>query len=114
MKIKTSGKVLIIVLILGGIFCAKVFWWDKRPTTAKDSTEIGHLALPDAPEASLTGNATMLNFPTAEEAVNGGTKIHWEVMAWNAQLGLMYANGGAETTKGSLMDQNKLQVEIAR
>jgi outer membrane protein OmpA-like peptidoglycan-associated protein len=114
MKIKTSGKVLIILLVLGGIFCAKLLWWDKRPKEAKASTDIGHLALPDAPEASLKGNATFLTLPTNEEAVNGGTKIHWEVMAWNAQFPLMYANGGALTTKGSLFDQSNLQVEVVR
>ncbi len=114
MKIKTSGKVLIILLLIGGIFSAKVFWWDKRPKEAKASTEIGHLALPDAPEASLKGNATQLALPTAEESVNGGTKIHWEVMAWNAQFPLMYANGGALTTKQSLFDKAKLAVDIVR
>ncbi len=114
MKIKTSGKVFIIILIIGSIFCAKIFWWDKRPKAAKASTDIGHLALPDAPEASLKGNATLLTIPTGGESVNGGTKIRWEVMAWNAQFALMYANGGPLTTKGSLMDQANLQVEIAR
>ncbi len=114
MKIKTSGKVFIILLFIAGIFCTKVFWWDKRPKEAKVSTEIGHLALPDAPEASLKGNATLLTLPTAEESVNGGTKIHWEIMAWNSQFPLMYANGGALTTKGSLMDKANLQVEIVR
>ena len=113
-KIKTSGKVFIILMVVGMIFCAKVFWWDKRPKDAKQSTEIGHLALPDAPEASLKGNATMLNLPTAEESVNGGTKINWEVMAWNSQFPLMYANGGSITTKGSLIDNATLQVNIIR
>jgi outer membrane protein OmpA-like peptidoglycan-associated protein len=114
MKIKTSGKVLIILLVIGSIFCAKIFWWDNRPKEAKASTEIGHLALPDAPEASLKGNATELTLPTAEESVNGGTKIRWEVMAWNSQFPLMYANGGALTTKGSLIDKAKLSIEIIR
>lgn len=114
MKIKTSGKVLIIILLFGGIFCAKLFWWDNRPKEAKKSTEIGHLALPDAPEASLQGNATQLALPTSEESVNGGTKIHWEVMAWNSQFPLMYANGGSLTTKGSLIDKAKLQIDIVR
>ena len=114
MKIKTSGKILIIALIIGGLFCAKVFWWDKRPQEAKQSTDIGRLALPDAPEASLKGNATLLTLPSAEESVNGGTKITWEVMAWNAQFPLMYANGGALTTKGSLMDKANLQISIVR
>ena len=114
MKIKTSGKILLILLVIGGLFCAKVFWWDKRPKEAKASTEIGHLALPDAPEASLKGNATELTLPSAEESVNGGTKIRWEVMAWNSQFPLMYANGGPLTTKGSLIDNAKLSVQIIR
>ena len=114
MKIKTSGKILLIVLLLGSLFAAKLLWWDKRPQEAKASTEIGKLALPDAPEASLSGNSTMLALPSAAESVNGGTKIKWEIMAWNSQFPLMYANGGANTTKGSLMDNAKLQVEIIR
>jgi len=113
-KIKTSGKILIILVVVGAIFSAKILWWDKRPKQAKESTEIGHLALPDAPEASLKGNATLLTLPSSEESVNGGTKINWEVMAWNSQFPLMYANGGALTTKGSLIDQGNLQIKIIR
>jgi OmpA-OmpF porin, OOP family len=113
-KIKTSGKIFIIILICGGLFAAKMLWWDKRPVEAKQSTEIGRLALPDAPEASLKGNATLLALPTEEVSVNGGTKINWKIMAWNSQFPLMYANGGASTTKGSLFDQAKLQVELIR
>jgi hypothetical protein len=30
MKFKTSGKIILIVLFAGGLFCAKVFWWDKN------------------------------------------------------------------------------------
>lgn len=114
MKIKTSGKVVLILLLLGGIFAAKLLWWDKRPQDAKASTEIGKLALPDAPEASLSGSSTLLALPSADESVNGGTRIKWEIMAWNSQFPLMYANGGAFTTKGSLLDKAKLQVEIIR
>ncbi len=113
-KIKTSGKIVLILLVLGAIFAAKVFWWDKRPQDAKASHEIGKVMLPDAPEASLKGNATFLPLPSSEPSVNGGTKIQWKIMAWNAQFPLLYANGGALTTKGSLLDQAKLQVEITR
>lgn len=113
-KVKTSGKIVMILLVLGGLFAAKTFWWDKRPQEAKQSQDIGRVALPDAPEASLTGNATMIPLPTEEQSVNGGTKIVWKIMAWNSQFPLMYANGGAYTTKNSLLDKNKLQVEIVR
>jgi len=113
-KVKTSGKVFMILVLLGGIFAGKTLWWDKRPVEAKKSADIGKVALPDAPEASLKGNATLLALPGDEQAVNGGTKVIWKIMAWNSQFPLMYANGGPVTTKGSLFDQAKLQVELVR
>jgi len=114
-KVKTSGKVIIIIAVLGAIFAAKVYWWDKRPQEAKESQEIGRVALPDAPDASLSGNtAVKLPLPSDQQSVNGGTRIVWKVMAWNSQFPLMYANGGAVTTKGSLFDKAKLQVDVTR
>ncbi|NJO25144.1 MAG: hypothetical protein HC867_04215, partial [Bacteroidia bacterium] len=93
-KVKTSGKVLGIILVLAGLYAGKTLWWDKRPKEAKQSTDIGKVSLPDAPEASLGGNATKLIFPSEEQSVNGGTRISWKIMAWNAQFPVMYANGG--------------------
>jgi len=108
------GKIMIIILIVGTIVAIKLFWWDKRPQQAKESTEIGKVALPDAPEASLKGDAVMLPLPKGDLASNGGTKIVWKIMAWNAQFAMMYANGGAQTVKNSLFDKAKLQIEIVR
>jgi OmpA-OmpF porin, OOP family len=114
-KVKTSGKVVGILLLLGGLFAAKTFWWDKRPKEAKVSNEIGKVVLPDEPQASLQGNVSVkLPLPSAEPSANGGTKIKWEVMAWNAQFPLMYANGGALTTKASMIDNAKMQINIVR
>lgn len=113
-KMKTSGKIVMILLVLGGLFSAKTFWWDRRPQEAKQSQDIGRVALPDAPEASLTGHATMLPLPSGDQSVNGGTRIEWKIMAWNSQFPLMYANGGPLTTKGSIMDKSRLQIEIVR
>src|SRR5689334_9743474 len=113
-KVKTSGKIVMILVVLGALFAGKVYWYDKRPQEAKSSQDIGHVALPDAPEASLVGSATQLPIPSSDESVNGGTKIIWKIMAWNSQFPLMFANGGANTTKGSLLDNSKLQVQIVR
>lgn len=114
MEIKTSGKVLLIALAAGGIFATKVFYWDKRPQQAKAATSIGRVALPDAPGASLSGNTPVVPLPENKESVNGGTRITCKIMAWNAQMALMYANGGVNTMAGSLFDKAKLQVEIVR
>jgi len=114
MKVKPGGKILAIVLVLGGIYAAKVLWWDKRPQEARAAADIGKVSLPDAPEASLSKNAVMMPLPGTEAAVNGGTKVTWKIMAWNSQFPLMYANGAANTTKGSLIDKAGLQVTIER
>jgi outer membrane protein OmpA-like peptidoglycan-associated protein len=114
MKMKTSGKVFMILLVLGGLFALKTFVWDKRTVTAKKSTSVGSVTLPDAPEASFKGEAVALTLPKSSASANGGTQIVWKIMAWNSQFPLMYANGGATTTKESLMDKAKVQVTLVR
>lgn len=114
-KIKPAGKIAIIVLFIGALAAAKFLWYDKLP---KDSdlktTVVGTLALPDEPNSSFKAQTTKYNLPSADPTSNGGSKIVWKVMAWNSQFPLMYANGGPLTTKGSLIDNAKLQVEVVR
>ena len=113
-RLKPAGRLVVIAIIIAFILAAKLFWWDNRPQEAKASQAIGQVALPDAPEASLASNAVKLQLPSSSVSANGGTKIDWKIMAWNAQFPLMYANGGALTTKGSLIDGAKLRVNIVR
>jgi OOP family OmpA-OmpF porin len=112
-KLKPAGKILIIaVVITAGI--VGVRWYQNRPKEVGESVEVGKVSLPDAPEASLGGNAVKLSLPASNPAVNGGLQITWERMAWNSQFSGMYANGGARTTKGSLFDNIKLDVTYIR
>src|ERR1700720_2329436 len=112
-KLKPAGKVLLIAgFITVGIFSVK--WYQARPKEAGNAVEVGKIVLPDAPEASLNEHAVLLPLPSNAEAVNGGTLITWERMAWNAQFSGMYANGGVRTTKGSLFDKAHLDVTYLR
>ena len=112
-KLKPAGKVLLIAIIVAaGIVSIK--WYQARPKEAGKAVEVGKVTLPDAPEASLNDHAVLLPLPAATEAVNGGTLINWERMAWNAQFSGMYANGGVRTTKGSLFDNAHLDVTYIR
>lgn len=114
-KLKPAGKVGIIIVAAAALFLGKTFYWDNRPREAKASTEIGTLMLPDSPEASLVGNSPMFPVPrTTKKAANGGTQVQWYIFPWNAQLPLMYANGGASTVQGSLLDKAKLQVTLVK
>lgn len=112
-KLKSSGKIIIGVIFLGVVFLAKTLWWDNRPQDAKESTTIGSLALPDAPEASLSGNVMQLPIPSSDDA-GGSPQVIWKIMAWNSQFPLMYANGGALTKSGSLMNKNGVNLSIQR
>ena len=112
-KLKPAGKILVIaVIVTAGILSVK--WYQARPKDANKAVELGKVVLPDAPEASLNAHAVLLAMPSSTEAVNGGTQITWERMAWNAQFSGMYANGGVRTTKGSLFDKANLDIMYIR
>jgi OOP family OmpA-OmpF porin len=112
-KLKPAGKVLIIaVVVTVGIVSVK--WYQARPKEASKAVEVGKVVLPDVPEASLNDHAVLLPIPSSAEAVNGGSAITWERMAWNAQFSGMYANGGVRTTKGSLFDKAHLDITYFR
>jgi OmpA-OmpF porin, OOP family len=113
LKLKPAGKVFIIAAVIAvGIFGVR--WYQNRPKDVNGSIEVGKVTLPDAPDASLQGNAVKLPLPGEEQAVNAGTQITWERMAWNSQFSGMYANGGVRTTKGSLFDKAHLDVTYIR
>src|ERR1700755_998820 len=112
-KVKPAGKVLVIAAVVAvGILGIK--WYQGRPKEVGQAVEVGKGALPDAPEASFAGQAMLLPMPSTSDAVNGGTQLTWERMAWNAQFSGMYANGGVRTTKGSLFDKAHLDVAYVR
>ena len=112
-KLKPAGKILVIaVIVTAGILSVK--WYQARPKEANKAVELGKVVLPDAPEASLNAHAVLLAMPSNTEAVNGGTQLTWERMAWNAQFSGMYANGGVRTTKGSLFDKANLDIMYIR
>jgi OmpA-OmpF porin, OOP family len=112
-KLKPAGKLLIIAAaVTAGIITVR--WYQGRPKEVNQSVDLGKVTLPDAPEASLNSNAVLLPLPSADNAVNGGTQITWQRMAWNSQFSGMYANGGVRTTKNSLFDKAHLDVIYVR
>ncbi|MEO5593587.1 MAG: OmpA family protein [Chitinophagaceae bacterium] len=112
-KLKPAGKLFIIAAVItAGILSVR--WYQGRPKEVVQSVELGKVTLPDAKDASLSTNAVKLALPSEATAINGGTTITWERMAWNSQFSGMYANGGVRTTKGSLFDKAKLDVTYTR
>src|SRR5215213_8570529 len=113
LKLKPAGKLFIITAVVAAIILS-IRWYHARPKNVIQSIEIGKVALPDAKDASFTSAVEKLPLPSDNPAVNDGTQITWERMAWNSQFSGMYANGGARTTKGSLFDKAQLDVTYIR
>lgn len=113
-QVKPGGKIAIFVILGIGIFFG-ARWYQNRPKDVEKAQVLGKVALPDAPEASLSGvTATKINLPETKEALNGGLRIDHYEMTWAAQTSFNLANGGPRTTKGSLFDKAGLDVKIIR
>jgi OmpA-OmpF porin, OOP family len=81
--------------------------------STSESTVINKIDLPDAPKNASTSVATM-PLPSNRPANLSTPEVRWLMWAWNAQMGALLANGGAETTEGSIMAAKKVNLKITR
>ena len=71
----------------------------------------------DLPEAQGTeGGAVVapVAMPGAGVGCASKPEVRALIWAWNSQMGLMFANGGAQSTDGSLMCQNNVNLRLIR
>jgi OOP family OmpA-OmpF porin len=112
-------QALIVITVLGSfggvVYMVKPGWfaWFTSPKGVASQTAEG-VQLP-----SFQGKAEAL--PTAKPvftpdqvAAEGAGLIRHISIGWNANIGLIYANRGATTQPGSLMDQYGLRAQISR
>lgn len=112
-KIKPMGRVAIILVVVVVAFLG-FKWFLGRPKNVGQAQTVGKVTVPDAPESSLQGTAAVKVGIPSKSATGTGLKIVWNEMAWNSQISLNFANGGPETTKGSLIEKTGLNIQVVR
>ncbi len=115
-KLKPGAKILILLLVGLALFfgfrTAVSRGWVPAPGIAK-SIIPSKANLPDLNEA-LVANVEPQPFPETAKASVKAPLIRTEIWAWNAQMGFIYANGGVDTTRNSLMEKHGVNMKLVR
>jgi OmpA-OmpF porin, OOP family len=112
-KLTFFSKALITAVVAVSIGAAVYFLSPGLRTD--ESKKLDKLDVSDKDVNNVTTSAE-LPLPTAEPSAEVSSKplVRLAGYAWNAQSGIIVANGGPKTTKGSLMEKNGVNVEIIR
>lgn len=110
------GPITVLILAGGiGLFLAVKSFVGK--TSSSQAAAVPNaVSLPqaaDLPDKSVSAKVSKLNLPSSTPA-GKGTDVRMMVWAWNAQMGLLYANGGIDTTTGSLMAAHNINLHFTR
>src|SRR5581483_6603446 len=117
-----SGRATLLAKLLITVFvCAVAFFGLRKgaelgviPTPGIVKSLIpSQVQLPELKDAQVQ-NVAPAPFPGTSEASVANTLIRGEIWEWNAQMGLLYANGGATTTRGSLLEKRKVNLQLTR
>lgn len=115
-RLKTAPKIVLIVLavmvFVFGLRKAAENGWIPTPGVMKALVP-EKAALPDVRDA-MVQNVEPAPMPSTAPANVPATLMRGEIWEWNAQMGLIYANGGAATAKGSLMAKHNVNLLLLR
>ena len=115
-RLKPQAKLFLIVVVAGGaIFglrAAMQHGLIPTPGIMK-SIVASRVDLPPQQEAQVA-NVQALPYPTAAPAGVQATHMLFDVWEWNAMYSLIYANGGPDTTKNSLMEKYGVNLTLHR
>ena len=115
-RLTPLGRILLVVAILAGLFGLKWLLLDSGYVLKKEtaqSQDIGNVALPDAAK-NTNASVQAAGMPSDTPAKTTTPEIRWLVWAWNAQMGVMFANGGAQTTEGSILAGKGVNLKLTR
>ncbi len=116
-RIEKGGWALIF-LIGAALFGYSLYTYgllDKLIPSARvrESTVPGKIDLPSITQTRSV-NVTAVPLPSNKRGCEDKPEVRLYLWAWNAQMGLMFANGGAQATAGSLMCGKNVNLRLIR
>lgn len=110
----TDGFELVLLSLGIVLICVGVYWFAPG-LRVDESKQLKGMELSDDDINNSTKSA-LLPIPSTElsDIVSEKPLLRIAGYAWNSQSGMIVANGGPKTTKGSIMEKNGLNVEIIR
>ncbi|RFS13893.1 phosphate ABC transporter substrate-binding/OmpA family protein [Emticicia sp. C21] len=115
-KLTPFGRLTIAVLIVAGLWGLKWLILDSGYVMEKSSSQsqdVGKIDLPTAPK-NASSSVAPIEMPSDQPANVSSPEIRWMLWAWNAQMGAIFANGGAKTSKGSIMEKKGINLSLIR
>jgi len=115
-RLKPQAKLVLIVVVGAGVVFGlrSAMQHGLIPTPGiMKSIVASRVSLPPQEEAQVA-NVQALPYPSTTPANVSATHIQFDVWEWNAMYSLIYANGGADTAKGSLMEKYGVNLTLHR
>jgi OOP family OmpA-OmpF porin len=113
MTSKPYFRLVVVAAVLTVVGVLQYFFNIIPIRVAKESTVPLAVELPTEAPKAIDITVTQGKLPSSA-VVTSGTKVRVNVWAWNAQMGLIFANGGPKTTTNSLMEQHGVNLTLVR